>query len=108
MHTISKWNVLSWRFHTEKHEIRASLPALPLHTFTASLTAEINLAASSCMFSTGTHPCGPRILCWFHEQIKFSATSFAAYIVTQEMQNIVTGQTTITKGDKTEILSKNL
>ena len=37
----------------------------------------------------------------------FSATSFAAYVVTQEMQSIVTGQTTITKGDNTEILSKD-
>lgn len=58
------------------------------------------------MFSAGTHPSGPGILWWFHKQIKFSVASFAAYIVTQEMQNIVTGQTTITKGD-TEILSKD-
>ena len=52
------------------------------HTFTASLTARINLAAGSCMFSTDTHPCGSRILWWLYEQIKFSATSFATDVVT--------------------------
>ena len=96
------------------HENRSDQPSLPkdqcqklhhmldcllfLHTFfTASLTVRINSAAGSCIFSTGTHSCGPGVLWWFHEQIKFSATSFATYVVTQEMQNIVTGQTTISK-----------
>ena len=47
------------------------------------------------MFSTGTHPCGPRI----HEQTKCSAASAATYTVTQEMQSIATWQTSRAKGE---------
>ena len=84
----------------------ARLPPLSSHIFPGSLTVGINSAAGSCMFSTGMHPCGPRMLWWFHEHMKFSAASFATYVVTQEEQNIVSGQTTITTGDN-EILSKD-
>ena len=52
------------------------------------------------MFYAGTHPSGTESCDdSMNERTKFSAVSFATYVVIQEMQSIETGQTTITKGD---------
>ena len=77
----------------------ARLPPLSFHIFTVSLTVGINSGGSLHVFYCHTS-------LWSRNQIKFLAAAFATYFVTQVMQNIVTGQTTITKGD-TELLSKD-